>query len=93
MSTECYSRGEERERDESQEGHPTPSWMVRAGCLEEATTQVRTGQWNKLAGKGVQRPKRALPINSERLEWRERGRAVRVRGTGSGGFDGCAPGD
>lgn len=39
-------------RDESGEGHPAPSWMVIEGCLEEATTEVRTDWWNKLARKG-----------------------------------------
>ena len=87
----CYRRGEKK--DESQEGHPTPSWVFREGCLEEATTKERTDRWNKLAGKGVQRPKRASPINSERLQWRERGRAIRVSGAGSGGVDGRVPGD
>ena len=76
-------------RDESGEGHPAPSWMVMEGCLEEATTEVRTDWWNKLARKGVQRPKRALPIILEWLQWRERERAAGLRGTiGSGGVDG-----
>lgn len=39
-------------RGESGEGHPTSSWVVMEGCLEEATTKVRTDWWNKLAGKG-----------------------------------------
>lgn len=58
----------------------SPIWAVREGCLEEATTEVRTDLWKKLAGKRVQRWERALPIDSEWLEWGERGIVVRVRG-------------
>lgn len=58
----------------------SPIRAVRESCLEEVTTEVRTDLWKKLAGKQVQRWKRALPIDSEWLEWRERGRVVRVRG-------------
>lgn len=79
MSTVCYNRSEKRE--ESQEWHTVPSCVVREGCLEEATTKVGADLWKKLAGRWVQKLERALPIDSEQLEWGKGGRVVKVRGT------------
>lgn len=81
-------------RGESGEGHPTSSWVVMEGCLEEATTKVRTDWWNKLAGKGGAKTQEGIAHISEWLQWRERGRAATLRGTmGGGGVDGCPPRD
>ena len=66
--------------------------MVREGCLEGATTEVRTDEWRRLAGKGMKRPEKASPINSEHPEWREgkRGQDERHRRWWGGGW---VPGD